>query len=116
MTTVLNDCTEPRSTCSHDGSTPGTEGVGGAPAVAEPQRELRLPSTAFSAPRQPAPLYGGAVVPSLHAFCELLAVAGMPSARLIPGGARVSWAAALVVGTLAALLTVTVYAPSLEAL
>ena len=95
---------------------PGTGGVGGAPAVFDPQRLLRLPSTAFSAPRQPAPVKGGAVVPSAQAFCVLLAVASLPSARLFPGGASVSCAAALVTGAFAALLTVTVYAPTFAAL
>src|SRR6202044_921501 len=116
MMTVLNDCTEPRSTCSHEGSTPGTAGVGGAPAVADPQRVSRLPSTAFSGPRQLMPENGGAVVPSVQACWVLLEVAVMPRARLIPGGASVSVAGALVTGTLAALLTVTVYAPTLAAL
>src|SRR5271170_2470982 len=116
MITVLKDCTEPRSTCSQEGSTPGTGGVGAAPAVADPQRVFGLPSTAFSAPRQPAPERGGVVVVSVHAFCEELAVAVLFSARLTPGGASVNCAAALVTGAAAALLTVTVYAPTLAAL
>src|SRR5271156_2864887 len=115
MMTVLKACTEPRSTCSQDGSTPGTGGVGAAPAVADPQRVVRLPSTAFSAPRQPVPERGGVVVVLLHAFCELLEVASLSSARLIPGGASVS-CAALIAGALAALLTVTVNVPTLAAL
>lgn len=40
--TVLKACTEPRSICNHEGSTPGTGGVGGAPAVAEPHRVARF--------------------------------------------------------------------------
>src|SRR5271154_2882741 len=98
MMTVLNARTEPRSTCSQEGSTPGTGGVGGAPAVAEPPR----------VPRQPVPVYGGVVAALVHAFCVLLEVAVLFSARFTPGGASVSVAAALVMGTLAALLTVTV--------
>src|SRR5271156_3724252 len=116
MMTVLKACTEPRSTCSQDGSTPGTGGVGAAPAVADPQRVLRLPSTAFSAPRQPVPERGGVVVASVHAFCEELEDAVLFSARLAPGGASVSCAAALANGAAAALLTVTVYTPTLAVL
>src|SRR5271170_2042101 len=116
MITVLKDCTEPRSTCSQEGSTPGTGGVGAAPAVADPQRVFRLPSTAFSAPRQPVPVRGGVVVASVHAFCVLLDVASLSRAKLIPGGASVSCAGALVTGAAAALLTVTVYEPTLAAL
>src|SRR5215469_11416360 len=116
MMTVLNACAEPRSTCSHDGSTPGTEGVGGALAVAEPQRVERLPSTAFSGPRQPPPEYGGDVVASLHAFCVLLEVASAFKARLTPGGASVICAPLLVTAVPAALFTVTVYVPTFAAL
>ena len=50
--------------------------------LTDPQRVPRLPSTAFSAPRQPVPLKGGVVVPSLHAFCVLLGVA---LASSVPG-------------------------------
>ena len=82
-TTVLNAFTAPRSTCSQDGSTP----------PAEAHRVVRLPSVALLASRPPP--------------CVLLLVAGWFSARLTPGGAMVSVAAALV--TLpAALLTTTV--------
>src|ERR1700722_6025269 len=108
MITVLKDCVEPKSICSHEGSTPGTAGVGGAPAVAEPQRVERLPSTASSGPRHPVPVNGGVVVPSLHAFCVLLEVASVFRARLTPGGASVIAAALLVAGAPAALFTVTV--------
>src|SRR5580698_3286734 len=116
MITVLKACTEPRSTCSQDGSTPATGVVGGAPAVFDPQRVFRLPSTAFSGPRQPVPVKGGVVVLSLQLLWLLLEVAVISSARLIPGGASVSCAGALVTGTPAALLTVTVNAPTLAAL
>src|SRR3954464_12632605 len=86
-TTVLNGFTAPRSTWSHDGST----------APAEAQRVVRSPSVALLASRPPP-------------WVEL-AVAGWCSARLGPGGAMVSVAAALV--TLPApLLTTTVYAPA----
>src|SRR5277367_3556568 len=108
MMTVLNDWTEPSSICSHEGSTPATGGVGGAFAVAEPQRVARLPSKAFSGPRHPVPVKGGVVVPSLHAFWVLLEVAVLLRARLTPGGASVICAALLVAGALAALFTVTV--------
>src|SRR6185436_155043 len=82
-TTVLNARTAPRSTCSHDGSTP----------PADAQRVVRLPSVALLASRPPP--------------CVELAVAGRPAARFVPGGAMVSVAAALV--TLpAALVTMTV--------
>src|ERR1700744_1420692 len=106
--TVLKDCTDPRSTCSQEGSTPGTGGVGGAFAVAEPQRVVRLPSTAFSGPRHPVPVKGGVVVPSAQAFCVLLEFAVLSRARLTPGGASVICAGLLVTGTFAALFTVTV--------
>src|ERR1043165_2187334 len=86
-TTVLNAFTAPRSTCSHDGSTP----------PADAHRVVRLPSVAFAASSPPP-------------WVEL-AVAGWCSARFTPGGAMVSVAAALV--TLpAALLTTTVYEPA----
>src|ERR1044071_1148783 len=86
-TTVLNAFTAPRSTCNQDGSTP----------PADAHRVVRSPSVARLASRPPP-------------WVEL-AVAGWSRARLMPGGAMVSVAAALV--TLpAALLTTTVYAPA----
>src|ERR1035441_9696042 len=100
MYTVLKAWTDPRSTSSQEGSTPVTGGVGGAPAEAEAQRVVRLPSTAYCGPKL--------------ALCTLLEVAVLFSARFTPGGARSRVAAALVTGALAALFTVTVYAPAFE--
>jgi hypothetical protein len=60
-------------------------------------------------------VYGGVVVPSLHAFCVLLEVANAFRARLTPGGASVICAALLVAAAPASLFTVTVYAPTFAA-
>src|SRR6185295_1944206 len=65
-TTVLNGFTLPRSTWSHDGSTP----------PADAHRVVRSPSVALLASRPPP--------------CAVLAVAGWCSARLVPGGEIVS--------------------------
>src|SRR4051794_33212313 len=82
-TTVLNGFTAPRSTWSHDGSTP----------PAEAHRVVRSPSVARLASSPPP--------------CVVLAVVGWCEARVVPGGAIVSVAGALAVAP-AALLTMTV--------
>src|ERR1043165_7406618 len=86
-TTVLNAFTAPRSTCSHDGSTP----------PADAHRVVRLPSVAFAASSPPP-------------WVEL-AVAGWGSAGFTPGGATAALTvkvAAADVTELTGLLTTTV--------